>query len=56
MLYSILIEQTRTRLEEIEAESLQEAREKAMDGVDSGEFDMDDPETIYETDAVEYKG
>lgn len=55
MKFEILIKQVRTRVEEIEADSLQEAKEKAYDGAVAGEFDMDDPETVYETTTTESK-
>ena len=56
MKYEILVEQTRARIEEIEADSLQEAKEKALDMAERGEIDMDDPETIYETSAEQSRG
>ena len=53
MQYEILIEQSRARVEVIEADSLQEAKEKAYDGVVRGEYDMDDSETVVETTTTE---
>ena len=53
MKYEILIEQSRSRVEVVEAESLESAIDIAICGAEVGEFDMDDPETIHETTAVE---